>query len=99
MQRRGPMPGDEEGRHRRPHQPRRRQPPPEPTPPAARASARDTALATARNAAFDALSARAGSRRTSLRAWGLVHGLAMLLLDGALAAEDLAAPVRELLQG
>jgi AcrR family transcriptional regulator len=65
----------------------------------ARASARDAGLAAARNAAFEALSARAGSRPASLRAWGLVHGLAMLLLDGALPAEDPAVLVRELLPG
>ncbi|SHK09369.1 transcriptional regulator, TetR family [Roseomonas rosea] len=65
----------------------------------ARAKGRDPALDAAREAAFAALSAQAGSRAASLRAWGMVHGLAMLLLDGALPAEDPAALVREVLGG
>lgn len=63
----------------------------------ARMRGRDAALDAAREAAFAALSGVAGSRSASLRAWGLVHGLAMLLLDGALAAEDPPALVRDLL--
>ena len=63
----------------------------------ARAKGRDLALDMAREAAFAALSAQAGSRPASLRAWGLVHGLAMLLLDGALPAEDPKGLVREVL--
>lgn len=61
------------------------------------ARAKDEALGEARGAAFAALSAVAGSRAASLGAWGLVHGLAMLLLDGALPAEDPRALVREVL--
>ncbi|MFC0386750.1 TetR-like C-terminal domain-containing protein [Muricoccus vinaceus] len=61
------------------------------------ARAKDEGLGEARGAAFAALSAVAGSRAASLRAWGLVHGLAMLLLDGALPAEDSRALVREVL--
>jgi AcrR family transcriptional regulator len=63
----------------------------------ARSRGRDPALDTAREAAFAALLAQAGSRAASLRSWGMVHGLAMLLLDGALPAEDPAALVREVL--
>lgn len=59
----------------------------------------DAALGVARAGAFETLSRVAGSRAASLRAWGLVHGLAMLLLDGALPAEDPVALVREVLGG
>jgi len=61
------------------------------------ARSKDEALGAARREAFAVLSGVAGSRAASLRAWGLVHGLAMLLLDGALAAEDPMALVREVL--
>jgi AcrR family transcriptional regulator len=65
----------------------------------ARTRGADPRLDAGRDAAFAALSDQAGSRAASLRAWGLVHGLAMLLLDGALVAEDPEALARELLRG
>ena len=63
------------------------------------ARTKDQALELARQQAFSQLSGVAGSRGASLRAWGMVHGLAMLLLDGALPAEDPMALMREVLGG
>jgi len=45
-------------------------------------------LAQASAAAMDGLYAAAPSRDAALRAWGLVHGLAHLMLDGALPADE-----------
>ncbi|WP_376089679.1 TetR/AcrR family transcriptional regulator [Roseomonas sp. CCTCC AB2023176] len=59
---------------------------------------RNAALDAARDATFRALQDAAGDRPRALRAWGLVHGLAMLLIDGALPADEPAALIRELLQ-
>ncbi|TPG48398.1 TetR/AcrR family transcriptional regulator [Roseomonas nepalensis] len=61
------------------------------------ARATDEVLGAARREAFAVLSGVAGSRAASLRAWGLVHGLAMLLLDGALPSDDPVALVKEVL--
>ena len=63
------------------------------------ARTKDEALGAARRQAFSLLSGVAGSRAASLRAWGMVHGLAMLLLDGALPAEDPTALMQEVLGG
>jgi len=42
------------------------------------------ALQAASRQAFAALQADAGGREAALRGWGLVHGLALLILDGAI---------------
>jgi hypothetical protein len=54
-------------------------------------------LSEAAGAAFAALNAAAPSPEAALRAWALVHGLAHLLLDGAIPAEDPEAVVARLL--
>ncbi|PZW48759.1 TetR family transcriptional regulator [Humitalea rosea] len=54
-------------------------------------------LAAASRAAFAALSAAASSPDEALRAWGLVHGLAHLLLDGAIPAPDQEALIARLI--
>jgi len=54
-------------------------------------------LAAASGAAFAALSAAAPSPDDALRAWGLVHGLAHLLLDGAVRPPDVDALVARLI--
>lgn len=54
-------------------------------------------LAAASSAALQALYAAAPSQDAALRAWGLVHGLAHLMLDGALLAEDPEALIQRLL--
>lgn len=54
-------------------------------------------LSAASSAALHGLYAAAPSEEAALRAWGLVHGLAHLMLDGALAAEEPEALIRRLL--
>lgn len=64
----------------------------------ARSHGRDAGLDAGRQASFSALSSVAGSRGASLRAWGLVHGIAMLLLDGALREDAPGGLIQELLR-
>lgn len=56
-------------------------------------------LREAASEAFAALEATAGaqSRDQALRAWGLVHGLAHLLLDGAIGEADVEAMIDRLI--
>lgn len=56
-------------------------------------------LQAASRAAFAALGAEAASPEAALRAWGMVHGLAHLLLDGAIPAPDPEAFIRRVLSG
>lgn len=44
-------------------------------------------LGPASRAAFSALASRAGGEQAGIRAWAMVHGLAHLLLDGALPGD------------
>jgi len=55
------------------------------------------ALEQASRASFEALTAAAGSQEDALRAWGLVHGIAHLLLDGAICAEDVEDLLRRVI--
>jgi AcrR family transcriptional regulator len=54
-------------------------------------------LAGAARAAFTALNAAAASPEEALRAWAMVHGLAHLLLDGAIPDADPEATIARLL--
>jgi AcrR family transcriptional regulator len=54
-------------------------------------------LAVAARAAFTALNAAAPSPEEALRAWALVHGLAHLLLDGAIPDADPEETIARLL--
>lgn len=55
------------------------------------------ALDQASTASFEALTAAAGSREDALRAWGLVHGLSHLLLDGAIGEVDVEDLLRRVI--
>lgn len=61
-------------------------------------SAAHPALAAAAAQAFTALQGTAGDRDAALRGWGLVHGLAHLLLDGAIAEGDVEALLARLIR-
>lgn len=54
----------------------------------ARLTPQHPALKEASGQAFAALQGAAGDPDEALRRWGMVHGLAHLLLDGAMAEED-----------
>lgn len=54
-------------------------------------------LAGAARAAFAALNAAAATPEDALRAWAMVHGLAYLLLDGAIPNADPEATIARLL--
>jgi AcrR family transcriptional regulator len=56
-------------------------------------------LRAASTAAFAVLGAEAASPEAALRAWGMVHGLAHLLLDGAIPAPDPEAFIRRVMAG
>jgi AcrR family transcriptional regulator len=58
-------------------------------------SAAHPALLAASRQAFLALQANAGGRDGALRGWGMVHGLAHLLLDGAIPDEGSAEQLIE----
>lgn len=55
------------------------------------------ALEAASCQAFEALQASAGDKDAALRGWGLVHGLAHLLLDGAIPGEGADALIDRLI--
>ncbi|MDO9709815.1 TetR-like C-terminal domain-containing protein [Paracraurococcus lichenis] len=59
---------------------------------------RHPALAEAADAAFARLGGQVDSREAALRAWSMAHGLAHLLLDGAIASEDAEGLVARVLQ-
>ncbi|MBS7810022.1 TetR/AcrR family transcriptional regulator [Roseococcus pinisoli] len=63
----------------------------------ARLTPRHPELHEASGRAFEALQGAAGSRDEALRNWGMVHGLAHLLLDGAVAEEDREALIDRLI--
>ncbi|WP_198372237.1 TetR/AcrR family transcriptional regulator [Roseomonas rosulenta] len=63
----------------------------------ARAAAHPTLQAASRQA-FAALETAAAGREPALRGWSMAHGLAHLLLDGAIEAEDAQALIDSLLR-
>jgi AcrR family transcriptional regulator len=54
-------------------------------------------LQAASQAAFDGLQGSAPSPEAALRAWGLVHGLSHLLLDGAIPEKDVESLIQRLI--
>ena len=61
-------------------------------------SAAHPALNAASRASFDALRATTGDRDAALRGWAMVHGLAHLLLDGAIPDEEAEALIDRLIR-